>query len=193
MNSVAQTTTYANSIASNLWGSLASNSPAYSRPGSSDLYYYDAIQVTVRVSGVYSFRSISDIDAYGYMYLNSFNPSRPADNLLTIDDDSGDYRQFLIKIGLASSNTYVLVVTTYSPGSTTMFVVTGLGPARVNYARLNTTPTSTPSIQSRPTTQTRPISQTSSGTQSGSTTQTPLSTATAAGTPPPISCKFFLK
>jgi hypothetical protein len=151
---VGPTTAYANLVVSNHWGSLTVNSPTYNRTGSSGVFYYEAIQVVVSVSGLYSFRSNSGIDSYGYLYLNNFNPFRPMDNLLTYNDDSGDYQQFLINIGLVSSNTYVLVFTTYSPITTTMFAVIGLGPGRVNYVRLNNISISMPTTQSRSTTQT---------------------------------------
>ena len=182
---VGQTTAYASLFASNHWSSLTVNSPTYDRLGTSNLFYYEAIQVVVGVSGLYSFRSISDIDTYGYFYENSFNPLKPMENLLTNDDDSGNYQQFLITIELAASNTYVLVFTTYIPTTTTMFVIIGLGPDRVNYVRLNNISTSIP------TTQMRPSNQTLTATQPRTTTQT-QSTTNTTSTLSPISCKCFL-
>ena len=115
-----------------------------------------------------------------------FNPLKPMENLLANNDDSGDYRQFLITIELAASKTYVLVFTTYVPTTTTMFAIIGLGPDMVDYIRLNNISTSIP------TTQSRPSSQTFTTTQSRTTTQTRSTTGTTS-TPSPIGCKCPFK
>jgi hypothetical protein len=161
------------------------------------MFYYEAIQVRVPTTGLYSFRSISSLDAYGYLYENDFNPWDISSNLLTRDDDSGGSVQFLITYTLQSTGTYVLVFTTYSPGETTAFSIAGSGPAVVSFTRMEITWTNTPSIQTnRPTTQTyRPTSQTNRPTTQTyrPTTQTNRPTTRTTVTFPPITSKYISK
>ena len=140
-------TTSFRGVLSSYSSGLTINSPKFNRSGGSDQFYYEAIQVTVRVDDTYSFRSISDVDAYGYLYLNNFNPSRPTENFIALDDDNGGSRQFLISARLTSTNIYVLVFTTYEPNVRTIFTISASGPARVNFARLDIVPNSTPLTQ----------------------------------------------
>ncbi|CAF4124165.1 unnamed protein product, partial [Adineta steineri] len=110
-------------------GYLLSSSQSFARPDySSAGYYYEAIRVTVRTSGRYSFTSISSYDTYGYLYNDPFNPSKPSRNLIASDDDSGNSNQFRINATLQSGNTYVLVFTTYSTGVTGSFSIAVTGP-----------------------------------------------------------------
>jgi hypothetical protein len=141
---VEMQTTAINGVISTYSSGLTVNSPTYNRPGSSSGgFYYEAIQVIVFFDGVYSFKSISDTDAYGYLYLNNFNPLRPEDNLIGRDDDSAGSGQFLITSQFTSTNTYVLVFTTYRPDSRAVFSISGLGPARVSFTRIDVLANST--------------------------------------------------
>ena len=142
-----QTTSF-DGVISTYSSGLTINSPTYNRTVASGGFYYEAIRVTVRFDGVYSFKSISDIDALGYLYLNNFDPSRPDENLIILDDDSAGSAQFLITSWLSSTNSYVLVFTTYQPDTRAIFSISGSGPARVNYARIDVIVNSTPPIQS---------------------------------------------
>jgi hypothetical protein len=126
---------------------LTVNSPTYDRNGGSNMFYYEAIQVTVRFDGVYSFKSICDIDAYGYLYLNSFSPLSPEDNVITRDDDGAGSAQFLITSRLTSTSTYVLVFTTFQPNTRAVFSISGLGPARMSFMRIDVTANSSPPTQ----------------------------------------------
>ncbi|CAF1233750.1 unnamed protein product [Adineta steineri] len=113
-------------------GYLLSSSQSFARPDySSTSYYYEAIQVTVRTSGRYSFTSISSYDTYGYLYNDPFNPSKPSRNLIASDDDSGNSHQFRINATLQSGSTYVLVFTTLSTWQTGSFRIAATGPAPV--------------------------------------------------------------
>ncbi|CAF1512026.1 unnamed protein product [Adineta ricciae] len=64
------------------------------------------------MSREYIFMSDSTIDTYGYFYNNSFDPSRPSQNLITSNDDGGTNRRFQLYTTLQSQYTYILVVTT---------------------------------------------------------------------------------
>jgi hypothetical protein len=59
----------------------------YTRFRAKGRYYYEAIQITVSEYGVYTFRSNSTVDGYGYLYLDEFDPFNPKDRLLSDDDD----------------------------------------------------------------------------------------------------------
>ncbi|CAF2968431.1 unnamed protein product, partial [Rotaria sp. Silwood2] len=85
------------------------------------------------MTGYYIFKSYSNVDAYGYFYTNSFNPSDTTINLLAEDDESGGYGQFLIRYWLQSSQTYVLVFTTYVPRITAAFSIIATGSSNVDF------------------------------------------------------------
>ena len=126
------------SATSNYSSALTTTSPKFARTGSgSALFYYEAIQVTISVTGNYTFRSNSNTDMYGYFYFNSFNPLNPLLNLLTSNDDSGGNFQFLLTTYLQTGTIYILVATTYSPSVTTSFSITRSGP--ITAIILNTT------------------------------------------------------
>lgn len=112
---------------------MTTSSPSYDRTGSSGVYYYEAIQVNVSMTGSYTIRSVSNVDTYGYLYVNSFNPSNTALNLITQDDDSAGNLQFLMQSSLQSTNRYILVVTTYSVRMTASYSVTVTGPSRAYF------------------------------------------------------------
>ncbi|CAF4274969.1 unnamed protein product, partial [Adineta steineri] len=110
-------------------GYLLSSSQSFARPDySSAGYYYEAIRVTVHMSGRYSFTSISSYDTYGYLYNDPFNPSKPSRNLIASNDDGGINHQFRINATLQSGSTYVLVFTTFTTGETGSFSIAVTGP-----------------------------------------------------------------
>jgi hypothetical protein len=125
-------------------GMLTTGSEVYHRRASStsDEYYYDAITMNVFVSGTYSLTSRSSIDTYGYIYNNSFYPNNPEQNLLSMNDDGGDNKQFKFTIFLQPEITYILVVTTYSTEVTGSFLVVSSGPALITFTGTNTHRTS---------------------------------------------------
>ena len=154
---------------------LTINSRTYTRYGSSGIFYYEAILITTSVSGNYTIQSNSTIDAYGYLYLNSFNANDMITNILAIDDDSGENGQFLISYTLQANGRYIVIMTTYFQNITAPFSIIVTGPAIVSMSYLET------------------ISTTSTTTTSGSSTRsTSQSSTTRDGgfwTFPPIICK----
>ena len=100
--------------------------------GSSAYYHYQAIRLTVRTSGTYSFTSVSSIDTYGYLYNSPVDPSYPSQNLITSDDDGGGGSQFRVQSYLSSGSSYVLIVTTFSTNVFGSFSVQASGPASID-------------------------------------------------------------
>ena len=111
-------------------GALSYNSPVFVRPKSSieSYYYYQAIRLTVYITGTYTFTSNSSWDTYGYFYNNPVDPSNPTQNLIACDDDSGGDQQFQINVSLQDQGVYILIVTTYSAGVTGSFSIKTIGP-----------------------------------------------------------------
>jgi hypothetical protein len=93
--------------------------------------------VKVNTTGYYSFLSYSTIDAYGFIYKNTFNPLNPLENLLDKDDDSGSDLQFRLYIRLSGGMTYVLVMTTYQLKETGALSFSVQGPKKVILNRLS--------------------------------------------------------
>jgi hypothetical protein len=93
--------------------------------------------VKVIKSGYYSFRSYSTMDAYGFIYRNTFNPLNPTENLLQAEGDRDSDLQFRLNIHLSGDMTYVLVMTTYPLKETGTFSITVLGDNKVILERLS--------------------------------------------------------
>ncbi|CAF4171318.1 unnamed protein product, partial [Adineta steineri] len=74
-------------IQSNYLSALTTYSPTFVPPSRSSRtsFYYQAIEISVSISGFYTISSVSTIDTYGYLYNNSFNSSVPSRNLLSSD------------------------------------------------------------------------------------------------------------
>lgn len=131
------TATIIENVTSIHYNSLSTSSPTFSRPnGGPEHYFYQAIAVTVTLSGNYRFFSNSSIDTYGYFYRNAFFASTPTDNLIAWSDDSAAGQQFFIEIDLQNNINYVLVITTYYAQIMGDFIVVGIGPSRINYTLL---------------------------------------------------------
>ncbi|CAF1325561.1 unnamed protein product [Adineta steineri] len=107
---------------------LTTNSSTYSRRCSSSNSYYEAIQVNVRRSGLYTFFSQSNINTYGSIYKDYFNPSYPNENRLVYDDESCQEHQFTFTIALETSITYILIVTSFYSNKTGAFSIFVSGP-----------------------------------------------------------------
>ena len=117
--------------------SLSTNNQVYSRDCDNQYVYYESIQIKVNTTGYYTFRSSSTIDVYGLIYINTFNPVNPLDNLFDKDDDSGSNLQFQINVRLNGGMTYVLVVTTNKLKETGVFSIVVLGTEKVLLQRLS--------------------------------------------------------
>ncbi|CAF2710385.1 unnamed protein product [Rotaria sp. Silwood2] len=132
------TSTYPPNAIITSYSSLLNNaSSTFTRSGGSGTYFYEAIKVIVNATGNYTVQSNCSIDSYGYLYVNSFNPSNVALNLVASNDDSGGNNQFLIAYTLQAGTTYILIFTTYLPNVTTPFSIMAWGSARVSLTRLN--------------------------------------------------------
>ncbi|CAF3374321.1 unnamed protein product [Rotaria sp. Silwood1] len=115
--------------------SLTVKSPTYCRITCTEgRFYYFSLTVSVVKSGKYHFTSKSHIDTYGYIYNNSFNSSNPGLNLITENNDSGEKKQFKLKAHLQAWETYVLVITTYTPNVRGAFSIVASGPTSVNFS-----------------------------------------------------------
>ena len=118
--------------------SLSESSQVYFRDcDKPNFYYYESIKVEVVKSGHHTFRSHCDVDAYGVIYRNKFNPFDPLENLLERDDDSASGGQFKIDVDLANDMTYVLVMTTYQSRQTGLFQIVVSGTNDVHLTHLS--------------------------------------------------------
>ncbi|CAF4147828.1 unnamed protein product, partial [Adineta steineri] len=61
---------------------LTEDSPTYYRDCQVPHCHYETLQIHVNTSGLYVLWSESNINAYGYIYKNDFNPLKPSENLL---------------------------------------------------------------------------------------------------------------
>ncbi|CAF1626050.1 unnamed protein product, partial [Adineta steineri] len=116
---------------------LTAKSQMYSQGCNQDNFHYDAFEVKVPESRYYTIWSSSNIDTYGYIYENSFNPLNPSDNLFEKDDDGAPNDQFKFEIPLYADTTYILVVTTYRPSTTGEIKINVLGLQNVTIKRLS--------------------------------------------------------
>lgn len=118
---------------------LTIDSSTYARKGSLEAanYFYQAIQIHVLLTGYYTIVCTSNMDTYGYIYINAFDPIYPPGNLLSYDDDSGGNHQFMFKVKLQILIEYILVLTTSYQNITGSFKITAIGPESVSFSQLN--------------------------------------------------------
>ncbi|CAF3832453.1 unnamed protein product [Adineta steineri] len=127
------------SVFQNIYSSsLTNNNQIYYRDCNKQNFYYESIQVKVTESGHYTFRGSGDIDPYGSIYKNKFNPLDPSENLLDKHYDGGSVIQFKLDINLDVDMIYVLVVTTYESKETGKFSIHIFGKNKVILERLST-------------------------------------------------------
>jgi hypothetical protein len=125
----------------NYVSALTAYSPMYCRTSvcPTPNFYYEALKINVPISGYYSISSNSNMDIYGYLYNNSFNPLFPPQNLLTANDDGAGNLQFQLTYHLQSTVVYIVVATTYSKNVTGNFSINATGPASLNIFQINAT------------------------------------------------------
>ncbi|CAF2141159.1 unnamed protein product [Rotaria magnacalcarata] len=148
-------TTPAITVASNYSSALGMDSSMFTRNGRSGTFYFEAIEVTPKRTGNYTFKSYSAIDSYGYLYTKPFDPLSTTSNLLTHADDDGYSAsdQFSMSYPLEGGTSYILIFTTFDAGVTGPFSVAAVGPGRVSLVRNNipaVTTTSTVSTTEAP-------------------------------------------
>ena len=120
---------------------LTLTSASYCRdvPTSSNLFYYEALKITVSTAGNYTIRSSSPLDTCGYLYNNTFDTTYPSRNMLQFNDDDAGSTQFLLSMWLQTMTDYILVATTFYPFYTGAFSVVVQGPAVVSISVTNAT------------------------------------------------------
>ncbi|CAF4174594.1 unnamed protein product, partial [Adineta steineri] len=129
------TTTIRPMITSDYLGFLSSDNLQFNRPMSnSDNHYYQAIEITVTVSGTYIFMSSSTFNIYGYFYENSFDPYYPNLNLIASNNDN---TQFRINITLQFQRKYILVITSFGYNITGAFLIKAIGPTPLLFTPIN--------------------------------------------------------
>jgi hypothetical protein len=99
--------------------------------------YYETLQMNVVKSGSYVLWSESNINTYGYIYKNNFDPLKPSENLLLEHNGTCNQEQFKLMIDLENGTQYVLVVTTYRPYTIGSFSVLISGPGNVSLNRFS--------------------------------------------------------
>ncbi|CAF1685692.1 unnamed protein product [Rotaria magnacalcarata] len=108
----------------------------------------------------------SGIDTYGCLYNESFLPSSPNSKLIATDDDSGSKKNFKLIANLTTTESTILVVTTYNAEQTGAFKVTVYGPEKAILTPYATIPltTTTTSTTTTSTSTTMSTSTTTSST-----------------------------
>lgn len=102
----------------------------------SSLYYFQAIQFNVTVSGLYSILCQSNISVSAYMYENTFDPIFPNTNFVE-SVSSYDSCRVGSDITLSSLTTYILVVTTKYPNVIGSFTIVVKSPTPIDFTRLD--------------------------------------------------------
>jgi hypothetical protein len=116
---------------------LTTDSQIYSRFCNLENFYYGAFEVKVPEIRYYTIQSSGNIDTYGFIYENKFDPLNITENLLTSDDNSGSGGQFKFDIPLYVDTTYILVVTTSSPKQIGQIDINLLGLTNVRIKRFS--------------------------------------------------------
>jgi hypothetical protein len=98
-------------------------------------YFYEALVFNVSIAGEYSFWSHSDINTYGYLYGDDFNPFQPVVNRLAASNDVCGWIRFRTAHPLMPDKTYILVLTTQLAAVSGRFSVISYGPTRIQLVR----------------------------------------------------------
>ncbi|CAF0995619.1 unnamed protein product [Adineta steineri] len=118
--------------------SLTNNSQIYYRDCDKQNFYYESIQVKVTKSGYYTFNVSGEIDPYGSIYNNKFNPLDPSENLLNQEYARNSDIQLKLDIYLDADIIYVLVMTTFDSKEIGEFSINISGRNEINLERLST-------------------------------------------------------
>ncbi|CAF1595977.1 unnamed protein product, partial [Adineta steineri] len=65
---------------------LTDDNPTYYRDCQVPQCHYETLQIHVNTTSLYVLWSENNINAYGYIYKNDFNPLKPPENLLVSHD-----------------------------------------------------------------------------------------------------------
>ncbi|CAF1516313.1 unnamed protein product, partial [Adineta steineri] len=116
--------------------SLSCSSSTFSRWSSTNdhgCYFYQANRIETSMNGFYTFFDNSSMDTIGYLYNNSFDPSRPYLNFIAPNHDGATNLQFRMSYTLQSAGSYILVVTTRRENVQGSFQITAVGPSSVYF------------------------------------------------------------
>ncbi|CAF1241983.1 unnamed protein product [Adineta steineri] len=111
---------------------LTDDSPTYYRDCQVPQCHYETSQIYVNTTGLYVLWSENNINAYGYIYQNNFNPLKPSENLLLSHGGKCNNEQFKLIIDLEINTRYILVVTTQDPKIIGNFSVFISGPNNIS-------------------------------------------------------------
>ncbi|CAF1269417.1 unnamed protein product [Adineta steineri] len=111
---------------------LIDDSPTYYRDCQVPQCHYETLQIHVNTTGLYVLWGESNINAYGYIYKNDFNPLKPSENLLLSHGGECNDGQFKLIIDLEIKTQYILVVTTHDPKTFGSFSIFISGPNNVS-------------------------------------------------------------
>ncbi|CAF0990307.1 unnamed protein product [Adineta steineri] len=124
-------------VQSQYLSTLNSSSAKYCRTGdcssSQDYYYYSAILLNVNTTGYYTINSQSNMNTFGYIYVDSFNASVPLQNMYFYNDDGGGNSQFTFDLSIDATAKCILVVTTYSPNVLGAFSIISYGSGPIQF------------------------------------------------------------
>ncbi|CAF1172988.1 unnamed protein product [Adineta ricciae] len=97
---------------------------------------YELIEVNVTEDGSYTLGSDSEMNTYGYLYQNKFDPFADAFvYFINENDDGGCNYQFKLTYYLYKHIKYILMITTFAPNETGSFSIFVLGPNNVTLER----------------------------------------------------------
>ena len=117
---------------------LTADSPTYYRDFLIPKCYYETFEIQVRKTGLYILWSESkNIDPYGYIYKNSFDPLKPFENLLLQHDGSCNDGQFKLIIDLEINTRYIIVVTTHRSNTIGNFSIWISGQNNISFAAID--------------------------------------------------------
>ncbi|CAF1461013.1 unnamed protein product [Adineta steineri] len=124
---------------------ITSNSSTYIHHCRKSGSYYQAIQMNVTITGVYTFLIKSEMTViFQYMHQNSFDPFNMSKNAIIYAIINNlnyliDYRspfQLMETLQLQANMPYVFIMTTCSPNNTGNFSIEVFGPNHVNFNRI---------------------------------------------------------
>ncbi|CAF4876507.1 unnamed protein product [Rotaria socialis] len=139
-------TVTASGIQSSYSGALTKKHSSFMRPKQGEYgFYFLAIKLKTSSSGIYTILCESGIDTYGCLYNESFLPSSPNSKLIATDNDSGSKKNFKLIANLTTTESMILVVTTYNAEQTGAFKVIVYGPEKAILTPYVTIPLATTS------------------------------------------------
>lgn len=114
---------------------LTEQNQIYMRECGKGNYYYETIEINIKIDGYYSFVCLSQIKTYAYLYKNQFDSFDPNKNLILEDGKRVSIYQFAFFIDLYVNQTYILLVTTVNPNEKGSFSIVSSGPNLISFNR----------------------------------------------------------